>query len=59
MRQGFDLHPGSLKQVPQELVVDVVVVLHLGRLHESPEQAWAAIGGGLLQVGIARFDVGA
>src|SRR5258707_12165502 len=39
----------GLKQVPQELVVNVVGVLHLGGLHKSPQQTRATVGGGLLQ----------
>src|SRR5579859_8171 len=42
-----------LKLVPKVLVIDVVVVLHFGRLHECAQQAGAAVGGGLLQVSIA------
>jgi hypothetical protein len=37
-----------LKQVPEELVVDFVMVLHLRRFHKGAEQTRAAIGGSLL-----------
>jgi hypothetical protein len=46
-----------LEQVPQELVVDLVVVLHLGRLDEGSQRAWAAVRGGLFQIGIPSFHV--
>src|SRR4051794_29473851 len=49
--------PRGLKQVPQKLVVDIVVVLHFGRFHECAELARAAIGGGAFQIGIALLDV--
>jgi hypothetical protein len=42
MKNARALRPGVLRQncnvleqVPEELVVDVVVILHLGRLHEG------------------------
>ena len=47
----------SLEQVPEELVVDLVVVLHFRRLDEGAQQARAAVGRGLLQVGVAALDV--
>ena len=45
------------EHVPQELVIDVVVILHLLRLDEGPQETRAAVGGGLLQVGVAALDV--
>ena len=36
--------PRLLEQVPEELVVNFVVVLHLRRLHEGAELARATIG---------------
>src|ERR1035441_5204813 len=47
----------SLEQIPQELVVDLVVELNLLRLDESSQGAGAAVGGGFLQIGVAAFDV--
>jgi len=47
----------GLEQIPEELVVDVVVILHLGRLHEGSEQTRTAVGGGLFQVGVTAFYV--
>ena len=37
-----------LEQIPQELVIDVMVILHLGRLYECSQRACAAISGSLL-----------
>lgn len=37
-----------LEQIPQELVVNVVMILHLGGFYEGSQQARAAVGGGLL-----------
>jgi hypothetical protein len=34
----------TLEQIPQELVVDVVVILHFRGFHESPQKARTAIG---------------
>jgi len=48
-----------LEEVPQELVVDLMVVLHFGGFDEGAERARAAIGGSAFQVGVAAFDVGA
>lgn len=48
---------GGLEQVPEELVVNVVVILHFGRLHKRSQLARTTIGGRLLQVRIAPFDV--
>src|SRR5581483_1989033 len=46
-----------LEQIPQILVVNVVMVLNLAWLDEGAQQARTAIGGRLLQVGIARLHV--
>ncbi len=47
----------ELELVPEELVVDLVVVLHFGRLHKRAKRACAAIRRGLLQVRIASLHV--
>src|ERR1700730_5957774 len=47
----------KLKTIPQELVVDLVVILHLRSLHERPEEPWTAVSRSLLQVGIAPLDI--
>jgi hypothetical protein len=46
-----------LKQIPQKLVVHVVVVLDFLRLNEGAQQTRTAVGGRLLQIGIAALDV--
>src|ERR1700733_12277709 len=47
----------TLEQVPEELVIDIVMVLHLGSLHKSPEQARAAVGSSLFQIGVAALHI--
>src|SRR5947209_7218669 len=47
----------TLEQVPQELVVDVVVILHLGRLHKGSQQTRAAVRRRLLQICVATLHV--
>ena len=47
----------ALKEVPQELVVNVVVVLYLGRFHKRSEQPWAAVCCCLLQLRIATLYI--
>ena len=47
----------SLEHIPEELVVDFVVVLHFRRLHERAQQPRAAVGRGLLQVRVAALHV--
>jgi len=42
--QSFAAALSALKQIPQELVVDVVVILHFRGFHESPQKARTAIG---------------
>ena len=49
--------PASLELVPEVLVVNVVVVLHLRRFHERSQQARTAIGRSLLQVGVAALHI--
>src|SRR6478752_5072515 len=49
--------PAGLEQVPQELIVNVVVVLHLRRLHKCTQQAWTAIGCSLFQVHVPRLRI--
>src|SRR5215471_8906389 len=46
-----------LEQIPEELIVDFVVILHFGRLYERSEEARAAIGRGLLQVAVPSLYV--
>src|SRR5260370_3482072 len=46
-----------LEQIPQELVVNLVMELHFGSFHERSERSWAAIGGGLFQVRVAILYV--
>src|SRR6201987_6565107 len=48
-----------LEQVPEELVVDFVVVLHFRRFHEGAKRTRATVGGGAFQVREACFYVGA
>ncbi len=38
----------TLEEIPQELVVDLVMILHLGRFDEGPQSPRAAVGGSLL-----------
>src|SRR5690242_11609872 len=47
-----------LKQVPEELVVYLVVVLHLGRFVEGSKGPRAPICRSTLQIGKARLHVG-
>src|SRR5260370_25838190 len=57
---GFPHRSGQskgLKQVPQKLVVNVVVILHFRRFYERAQQARAAVGRGLLQVEVAVLHV--
>src|ERR1700739_3045362 len=54
-RQGTGRTACSLEQIPQELVVDLVVKLHFLRLYEGSQKAGAAVGGGFFQLGEAAF----
>src|ERR1700722_9591223 len=54
---AFYKNKRSLELVPQILVVDLMMELHLRSFYESPESASAAVRGGLFQVGIAAFDI--
>jgi len=47
----------ALEQVPEELVVDLVVILHLGGFDEGSQGAGTAVSGCLLEVGVTAFDV--
>lgn len=47
----------GLKKVPEELVVNLVMVLHFRGLHERPERTRTAVGSRLLQIRIARLNV--
>src|SRR6267378_3813786 len=46
-----------LKQVPEELVVYLVVILHFGSFHKRAQSTRTAIRGGLLQVRVASLHV--
>ena len=41
--RGRELRSAELEQIPQELVVNVVVILHLRCFHKCPKLARAAI----------------
>lgn len=43
LRASGEIAPLRLKQVPQELIVNLVMVLHLRRFDERAQQAGAAI----------------
>src|ERR1022692_2441679 len=47
----------ALKQIPQKLVVNVVVILHFLRLDERAQQTWTTVGRSLLKIGIPALDV--
>jgi len=47
----------SLEQVPQKLVVHLVVILHFLRFHERAQRARAAVGRGTLQISVAALHV--
>jgi hypothetical protein len=47
----------GLKHIPQELVINLVVILNFGFLHKSTQQPGAPIRAGLLQVRIPALDV--
>jgi hypothetical protein len=47
----------SLKQIPQELVVDLVVELDFRGLYKGAQQPWTTIGRGLLQIGVAALHI--
>ena len=49
----------GLEKIPEGLVVDLVVELHLGAFDYRPQLAWRTIGGSLLQVGITALHVAA
>src|SRR5205807_9716293 len=49
----------GLEQVPEELVVNLVMELNFLRLDDGAEGSRAAIGGGALQFSVTGFDVGA
>src|ERR1700688_1309646 len=49
----------DLEHIPERLVVDLVVVLHFGRLHKCSQLARRAVGCSLLQIGKAALNVGA
>src|ERR1039458_94904 len=49
----------ALEQIPERLVIDRVVELYLGALDNGSQLARAAVGRGLLQLGIAALHVGA
>jgi hypothetical protein len=59
--QGWkDTRPQELlEQVPQELVVHLVVILHFGCLYHGAEGAGATIRRGALELCVTAFHVGA
>src|SRR5579864_7943878 len=56
-RGGFWQNCSRLEPIPQELVVDLVMELDFRRLNDGSQEARAAVGGGLFQVGVAGFHV--
>src|SRR4029077_295395 len=46
-----------LEQIPQELVIDLVVILNFGGFHESAEMARAAVRRRLLQFRVTAFHI--
>src|SRR2546428_592652 len=55
--RGVGINSSGLEQVPQELVVDLVMELDFLRFDEGSEGAGTAVCGRLLQVGVAGFYV--
>ena len=55
--QGVLADSSDLEQVPEELVVDLVVELDFLRFDESAQRARTTIRGGLFQVGITALHV--
>ena len=47
----------ALEQIPERLVVNLVVELHFWSLDECAEVAGAAVGSGLLQIGEAALHI--
>jgi hypothetical protein len=47
----------NLKHVPEELVVDLVMVLDFGGFDEGAKVAGAAVGGGFFEIGVAILYV--
>jgi hypothetical protein len=56
--QTKSLRDGKLETVPEELVVDLVVVLDFRGFDEGAQSPGAAISGGLFEIGVACLDVG-
>src|SRR6266567_1126031 len=57
-RRGFFLqHSERLEEIPEQLIVDVVVELHLRRLDDRAQQAGAAVRRSLLQIGVASLHI--
>jgi len=48
-----------LELVPEVLIVDLVVILHFRRFDDRTQEAGAAIGRGLLEIGEATLYIGA
>ena len=48
----------GLEQIPQRLVVNRVVELHLAAFDDGAQFTRATVGGGLFQLGIAALHVG-
>src|SRR5882757_4899987 len=47
----------ALEQIPKELVVDFVVILHLGRFDESTQLTRTAVRRSLFEISIASLHV--
>ncbi len=61
LRPVFPGRPGTssrLEQVPEELVVNLVMVLHLWRFHERAQRSRATVSRRSLQIRVATFHVG-
>ena len=56
MRADAKTH-SLLEHIPQELIVDFVVILHLLRLHERPQQPRAPVRRPSFQIGEAALHI--
>src|SRR5438067_4201921 len=50
-------HKNSLKQVPEVLVINIVVVLHFLGFHKCAEQTRAAICGRFFEIGVTTLHI--
>ena len=55
--QGVRHNSSGLKQIPQELVIDLVVKLDFLRFYERSQSAGAAVGGGLFQIRVTALHI--